>query len=939
MVVKLKLYKRIKKLKKIIIRIFAIIALLLLLIVIIFSIPAVQTSVAKKVTDNLNETYGTDIHIHRLGLNWKGEVDIRGIYIADHHGDTLIYSRELQTNILSIKKLIDGRPDFGFVDITNAKLYVKTYKGEEDDNLYIFTEKFETGMPPSGNIFLLESEHVSIANTKLKITDENKETPEIINFSNLNLLADDFKIFGPDVEAQINSLTLDAARGYSVESLEADFKYTLEALILNDFRLETGDSFIKGNIELCYGADGLSDFENNVIIIADLSDSRISTNDLNSYYDEFGDNIGINLDGTFYGILNDFRFTGGQLSFGRTKVLGDYRFENVLNDDRVNIITASRHSIFSNFFDLRRLMPNILGKQLPEELKMFGNFSLKGDTQLDGDLLTTNSVILSAIGSVDTRFEMGNIHDFDNAFYTGEVVFKSFDLGKFSKSESFGEVNANLTFDGRGFTRKTVNTKINGTIDSFIFEGYNYKNIIVSGNLKDPIFNGDLKINDPNLVLDFSGLVDFSKELNEYEFKTNIEFAELNKLNLFTRDSISVFAGRINMNMEGTNMNDAVGNIEFLETFYQTEDDNFYFDDFLISSFFTKDIRTIEIISPDIINGKISGKFLIEDIPDLFQNSVGSIYTNYIPNEVTTDQYIDYEFRIYNKIVNVFIPQLQLGENTRVRGSVYSDESKFKLNFHSPELLLYDNYLGEVNVRLDNDNPLFNAFISVDSLYTGAYNLSGINIINKTLNDTLYIQSEFKGGKNQTDKFNVQLYHTINPQGKSVVGIKRSKITYQGNDWFLNHNNNILNKITFDNNFRDIRFDSLTLSHKSELIKMGGVKRDSTYTRLRIDFTNVDIGKLLPNIDSLNLKGSINGRLNILQKKGSHYPNSEIVVRDVEVNGIEFGHLNLKIRGNTDLSEYTISSSLINDNVASFTADGILDVSTENAVLDLDINF
>lgn len=913
--------------------------MLLLLIVIIFSIPAVQTSVAKKVTDNLNETYGTDIQIHRLGLNWKGEVDLRGVYIEDHHGDTLIYSEEIQTNILSVKKLIAGNPDFGFVDITNAKLYVKTYLGENDDNLYIFTEKFETGEPPSGNIFLLKSKNVSITNIKVKITDENLDTPEIIDFRNVNLLANNFKIFGPDVEAQINSLTLDAARGFNIENLKADFSYTLEAITFNDLLLETGDSFIQGDVVLCYGEEGLTDFENNVTIEAIFRESHISTNDLNSFYDEFGNNIGINLDGNLNGTLNDFRFSGGQLSFGNTKVFGNYRFENLLNSDGVNIITATDHSIFSSFSDLRRLMPDILGTQLPKELKVFGNFSIKGDTQLNGDLLITNSTIRSAIGTAEARLEMGNIQDFDNAFYTGEVIFKNFDLGKISGSVSFGEVNADLSFDGRGFARKTVNTKIIGTLSSFNFEGYTYRNIDVSGNLKDPIFNGNLKIDDPNLIMDFSGLVDISKDFNQYDFEANIEFAELNKLNLFTRDSVSVFAGRIIMDMQGTSVNDAVGNIEFVETFYQTEVDDFYFDDFLISSFFTDDIRTIEIKSPDIIDGKISGKFLIEDIPDLFHNSIGSIYTNYIPNEVTTNQYIDYEFKIYNKIVDVFVPQLQLGENTRVRGSVYSDESKFKLDFRSPELLLYNNYLGKVNVQLDNENPLFNAYVSIDSLYTGVYNLSEINIINKTLSDTLYIQSEFKGGKNHADIFNMRLYHTINPEGKSVVGIKRSKITYQDNDWFLNRDNNSHNKLTFDNNFRDIKLDSLTLRHENEFIKMTGIIRDSTFTDVRLNFTNVDIGKLLPKVDSLNLKGNINGRLNILQKKGSFYPSSEIVVRDVQMNGIEFGHLNLNIRGNSDLTKYTINSSLVNNNVASFTADGSLDLSIKNSNIDLDVNF
>ncbi|MBL4664108.1 MAG: translocation/assembly module TamB [Flavobacteriaceae bacterium] len=913
--------------------------LLLLLIVIIFSIPAVQTIVAKKVTKSLNETYGTNIQIDRLGLNWKGEVDIRGVYIEDHHGDTLIYSEEIQTNILSIKKLANGNPDFGFIDLTNAKLFVKTYKNEDDDNLFIFTEKFDDGTSPSGNIFTLLSENVTLLNTQVKITDENIKNPESINFTHLNLEGEKFKVIGPDVFAQIKSLTFDAAQGYSIQNMQADFSYTLDAISFNDLLLETTDSYIKGTVILNYGEKGLSDFNNNVVFDAQIEDSKISTNDLNTLYNEFGRNIGINLEGDINGTLNDLTFSRGRLTYANTKLLGTYRFQNLFKSEETFIITGTNHTISSNYYDLKRLMPNLLGTSLPKELKPFGNFTTKGKTTLEGDLLTTDSSIFSALGSAETRLEIGNIQDFDNAFYRGEVQLMNFDLGKIAGTTSLGAVEADLTFDGRGFTPKTVNTQINGTISSFIFEGYNYQNITVSGSLKDPIFNGKLKIDDPNLKMDFNGLIDISKHFNQYDFDATIEYAELNKLNLFKRDSVAVFAGRIIMNMQGTTVDDAVGTIEFLETFYQTEVDDFYFDDFLISSYNTKDIRTIEIKSPDIIDGKISGKFLVEDIPNLFHNSIGSIYANYIPNEVTTDQYIDYEFEIYNKIVDVFVPQLRLGENTRIKGSVYSDESKFKMNFRSPELLLFDNYLGKVNIQLDNDNPLFNAFISIDSLHNGFYNLSDINIINKTLNDTLYIQSEFKGGDEHNDIFNMQFYHTINPMGKSVVGIKRSKITYQNNDWFLNRDNNNRNKLTFDNNFRNITLDSLTLRHQNELIRMAGVMRDSTFTDIRLDFTNVDIGKLVPQVDSLNLSGDINGRLNILMKKGAYYPNSRIVVNKLNMNNIALGDLNINIKGNSDLTKYNITSSLVNNNIENFTAVGSLEVLGKGANIDLDVNF
>ncbi|GAB5399461.1 MAG: translocation/assembly module TamB domain-containing protein [Aureisphaera sp.] len=894
---------------------------------------------AKKVTDRLNETYGTDIQIDRLGLNWKGEVDIRGVFIRDHHKDTLIYSEEIQTSILSAKRMMDGKLDFGFIDLTNAKLYITTYPGETDDNLYIFTEKFETGGPPSEEPFYLNADKVNLESTTVRIRDENLEVPEAINFFNIYLSADDFTVLGPDVTAKVHSLTLDAARGFSVQKLEADFSYTQTAITFKDFSLETYDSFINGDLIFNYGEDGLSDFNNTVIIDGDFVDSNVSTNDLNAFYNEFGNNININLEGAIDGTLNDFKFSNGRLSYGNTRLLGDYYFQNLLDEKVPHIIGGKNHVITTNYFDLRRLMPSVLGEQLPQELKYFGSFSVIGDTNLNDDFLVTDSNILSDLGDARLDMEMGNIHDFSNAFYRGDAIFSDFNMGKLTNSISFGKVNANVSIDGRGFTAKTVNTKINGIISSFDFENYVYKDIVVSGNLKDPIFNGKLSIDDPNVKLDFNGLVDISKEFNQYDFEADIEYAELNKLNLFKRDSVSVFAGRIVMDMQGTSINDAEGNIEFLQTFYQTDKDDFYFDDFLITSFFEKDIRTIEIKSPDIINGKISGKFLVEDIPNLFHNSVGSIYANYIPNEVTTGQYIDYEFNIYNKIVDVFVPQLRLGENTRVRGSVYSDESKFKLDFRSPELLVYDNYLSKVNIQLDNDNPLYNAYVSVDSLYTGVYNLTDVNLINKTLNDTLYVQSSFKGGKRKADLFDLALYHTINPNGKSVVGIKKSKITYKDNDWYLNRDNDSRNKITFDNNFKDINLDSLTLRHKNELIQMAGFVRDTTLTDMKIGFRDVDIGKLIPEIDSLDLSGNVNGRLSLLKRGKAFYPNSGLVIDNVTVNDVNFGDLFLEIKGNTDLTQYTIASNLRNDNVDSFKAEGNLNIAGEDPLIDLAVDF
>lgn len=870
-----------------------------------------------------------------MGLNWKGEVDIRNVFIRDHHKDTLIFTEILQTNILSIKKLIDGDLDFGFLAMENTKLFVKTYKDEVNDNLSIFAEKFDSGDTIEVKPFQLLTREVTLINTHVRVSDENMEEPVAIDLKRLNLDAEDFQINGPEIAANINSLSFFESRGIEVKDASVVFKYTETEMFLKDLYLDTGESKIKGTGKLTF-EEGMADFVNKVFLEFDFQKTSISTNDLNKIYPEFGEDLELQINGNFKGILNDFQFTKADIRYGNSQFKGDYIFKNLFNEE-IYIVKGTNHYIATNYFDLRRFLPNLIGKDLPEELKKLGNFSLTGNSEIKGDELKTNSTIVTAIGNAVASIELGNITDFKNAYYKGNAKLTRFNLGKMANTTSLGEMNADLTFNGRGFTPQTVNTLIEGTISSFNFENYTYQNITVEGNLKNPKFNGKLSINDPNLIMDFDGLIDISEKFNQYDFEANIEYAELNKLNLFTRDSISVFAGRIIMDMDGTTINDAAGTIQFSETFYQTQSKDFFFDDFTISSTFENEERTIEINSPDIINGRIRGKFLLEDIPYLFRNSIGSIYTNYIPQQVTPDQYINYEFQVYNKIVDVFVPQLQLGENTRIRGSVFSDESKFKLDFKSPELLLYKNYLGKVNVKLDNDNPLFNAYISIDSLYTGSYNLVDVNIINKTLNDTLYIQSEFAGGKDQSDLFNLSLYHTINEDGNSVLGIKRSKINYKGNDWFLNKENNSLNKITFDDNFRDIKLDSLTLRHNDELIQLAGFKKDSSVTDVKLQFTNVDLGKIAPEIDSLNLKGRINGHLDFIKRGGAFYPDAEVVIEEVNFNNIDFGDLELNIKGNTNLTQYTINSSLINDKLRSFEAKGTLDVLEDQSLINLDV--
>ena len=910
--------------------------LLVLLLVVVFSLPSVQTKLAGRLTSYLNQTYDTQIAIDRLGLNWQGNIDLRDLYIKDHHQDTLIYAGQLQTSILSFSNLLKTDVSLGYVTLSDTKLFIKTYKNEASDNMSVFSGKFNSGTK-AARIFKLSADDVFISSSAIKITDQNLSTPLLFDLTGVEASAQDFKILGPDVFATITSLGLTSKRGFEITGLSSQFSYTTEQMTLNNMKLQTSQSTLEGDVIMNYSANGYSDFVNTVVFTASFKPSSIATNDLNGFYNEFGPNQTIGFKGDFKGVLNDFSFTKAAITTANTRVAGDYYFKDVLKGPTAFNINFRRHDITTSYYDLRRFLPNILGEVLPEELSKLGVFDYDGSSQINSKTFNTDATFKSDIGVATTSVSIDNYKDVALASYKGNIILSSFDIGALTKESSLGEVSANVSIDGRGFTQKTVDTALGGVISSFSFQGYDYKNITLQGALKDPVFNGDLSIDDPNIQLDFKGLVDVSKSFNQYDFQADVHFAELNKLQLVKRDSISVFAGKVVVDMDGATIDDSVGSFSFQQTFYQNQDDDFYFDDFKIASSFEDQKRIITIDSPDICNGTISGNFLIKDISNLFRNGLGSMYANYIPLEVTTNQYIDYDLSLYSKIVEVFVPELQVGENSRIRGSVSSDESKFQLDFKSPELLLFDNYLGKVNVQVDNDNPLYNTYVSVDSVYTGIYDLKDFSLINKTYNDTLYVQSVFKGGRKKQDVFDLALYYTINPQGKSVVGIKKSEISYKDNIWYLNKNNNKKNKVVFDDRFNAIAIDSLQLNYKQQQIAFAGVIRDSTYKNLKVRFKDVNIGDIIPPVDSLQVSGTTNGTLSFLQQDGAYFPKSNVTIDDVIINTIGFGDLILDIDGNQDLTKYRIASSLTNKDVRSFNALGTIDFAPKISQLDLDV--
>jgi len=918
------------------IRIVLVISIICIILTLIFSIPSVQTNLASRVTKSINEKYKTNISLDKLQLSFiTWDTSLKGVYIEDYQQDTLFYIHKLNTSILSIRNLIKGDLGFGTIKIDALNFKLKTYKGEKTTNLNVFIDKLDDGKPrtPGTPPFLFSATKVIINNSNFKLIDYNLENSESLNFKNLNIKADSLEILGPVVTTAIKHLNFDSKRGLSVTNLATKFKYSKEQIRFDALSIDTPKSSLKGNLVMDYGAGDFLDFLNKVKFTADFVDSKIAFDEINLLYNQFGEGREAFFSSNITGVLNDLNTNDLFLVSDNTGIRGDFNFKNLFTGSQPFVMDANIKDISTSYYQLRSLMPNLLGKTLPSIFEKFGEFTIRGKATVTENTIQSKVNINTAIGSSYSDLELSNIKNIDNALYKGFFSLIDFDLGYFVGSKDLGKATLDFNVEGQGFSKETLNTEIIGEVYAIDFNDYTYQDLKVSGVLKDQLFDGLLVSNDENINFSFKGLADFTKEQNNFNFVATVEYADLKMLN-FVKDSVSIFKGNINMDITGSTLDNIAGEIKFSKTSYENKNDTYFFEDFKIASSFEDDgTRLIEINSPDIITGYMKGDFVVTELGKLAANSIGSIYTNYKPYEISSEQRLAFNFKIYNKIVEIFFPEVKFGANTYIKGAIIADESDFKLTFKSPTIEAYGNILENLDVQIDNKNPLFNTFISVADLSTNFYNVKDFNLINTTLKDTLFFRTEFKGGKTFNDNFNLNFYHTFDKNKKSVIGLKTSDVSFKGNTWLINKNNDKQNKVILNSKLDSITIEEIVLNNElNEQIRLRGQIADSTYKDLELEFKIVSLDKITPSIDSLKLEGQVNGTLNIRQKNNIYRPTSNLNISNLSINDIALGDLMIDAIGNQDLTKITLTTRLNDKGNDKLELNGSLDISGDNTI-------
>ncbi len=898
--------------------------------------PWIQTKIGEKVSEFLKETYDVAITVDKIKISVIGKLEFSGVLVKDHHNDTLIAVSRFDTDIRQLSSLLNSRLLFGESNMSEGVFHMKTYKGEDTNNLTVFSRKFSK---EKKNPFQLNIPYVGLNNIDFDIVNQNKKKDSMVAYYHgINGLIKDFELKGPNFSLRVENANFIENHGLKVNNLTTDFSFSKTQMLFREAYLETPNSKIDLDITFNYKGDDLKDFNNKVQIECAINNSYISLIDLKKMYKEFNGNDLLKVSSVLKGTLNDFRLLHFDLSSGSDlKIKGNYHVKEAVNQGVGFSMNGVSDELTSDYANLKSILPNFLGKSLPTELKKIGVFTISGATLITNKLLDIVIEIKSNMGNVSVDLELTNIDHIDSATYNGYVKVVDFEFGKMIGDPLIGQLSFEGEVEGEGFKLENINTSLNGVVSKHQYKGYTYRGIKVNGLLENKLFNGHLIMNDQNISFDFTGLADLSEEVYKFDFNVTVDKLDLKKLHLFERDSIAVLKGDINVDLSGNSINNIIGTVSFKNATYTNEYKAHTFENFSLTSEHNEHIRTLTFSSKDIINGKIKGAFRFQDLGAMVQNSLGSMMANYAPVEVKGDQFIEFDFEIFKEIIPVLAPNVSLLSSASLKGKVLDGDNEIKLLFVTPKLKVNRTLLDSVRLKLDNKNPSLNTNFSIKEINSPNYTIRNLDIYNKKVNDTLYFRADFTGGIKNEERFGLVFYYTIDKEKKSVLGVLESKILFKDIEWKINPSGNKDNKLIFDVQKQEYEIKEIEFITEGQKIRFDGVIRDSTYKNLHMKFVNVNLGAIMPKIESLSLNGVLDGNFNFKQEKGIYNPLGDLRIKEFSINDFLQGDLNMQVNAKDSYKKYQIDVSLINDTFKKFEAAGVIDFRSKEPSIDLDV--
>jgi hypothetical protein len=194
---------------------------------------------------------------------------------------------------------------------------------------------------------------------------------------------------------------------------------------------------------------------------------------------------------------------------------------------------------------------------LPVQLDTLGSIRYSGQINGTAYEFSVNGQLYTQAGSSTQDLRIAFNKDYSDAQYNGQLGLEELALGALLANPSLGTLSMQMQAQGEGLTPDSVNTRLDGRIYAVTFNEYTYKDIELHGQLDGLQYDGQLRIDDPNLKFQFDGLANLKDSIPEFRFTAQLDTADLQALNFYpsplrlkTRAEVQLSGNQLD-NLEG----------------------------------------------------------------------------------------------------------------------------------------------------------------------------------------------------------------------------------------------------------------------------------------------------------------------------------------------------------------------------------------------------
>ncbi len=865
-----------------------------------------QSWLGKEATKYLSRELNSKVEIGSIQLDFFESATLNKILILDKHYDTILYGDIL----IKINNFDYKNKSITIQKITLKNLNSKIIKYKKDVNYnYDFLINYfsSNNKEQTNSKWNIKFDELELNNVSFIHKNENEEIKlgKNINFNNVffkNTYANisSLKLNNDTIFADIKSLKTKEQSGFELSDFKAITKISSKQLICDSLIILTPQSKIEGSIK--FYSNNWNDYNDfiskiklnsyiNKTSYLSFKDIAYFASDLNGLEDR------VFLSGKINGFINELKLNKFNLTYGKNT-----RFNGDIDVIGLSKIETSQwqieaKEISANYNDLTLISKYPFTEEkkinLPIELKRLGLISFHG--RINGCLSNFSSTgkFTTELGNVETQIKINKKNN--DIEYKGNIKSEHFNLGTLIDKNNFNDLSLDFDINGKSLEIKTIKAIIKGEIINIKYNDYLYKNIKITGEINEKLFNGNIICKDENANFDINGLINLKNDITEIEIRSNINKLNLNKLNLVINNDTNIISSKIIINVKGKSIDDLTGEINLDNIIYKTKSKIYKLSNFNIISDQRQGLNNIKINS-DYFDANLLGEFKISNLKQSFLSFLFKYYPTFFENPLDSkknnDQFaLNVRIKKFDAIKELFLPDLMISSETNIDANFNGKENSLNVKINSNKLNYKSISFNNLSLNLlQNDKSVLAEIESksinpIDSL-TIENILLKINSIDKSLSYTLdwnnYKKPLNKGGLSGDMAFN---------KNDVLLNINKIFISIKDSSWQLTKPSSLNFSKT-----EGLKISPLEIKNNNQLINIYGNISENNNDSVLIRLDNIFLEQFNPILKLFKIKlfGDLNGKFALTNYQNKLAYSGYLDITKLIANDNQIGELYLK---------------------------------------------